>query len=283
MRHFLAYWKPQIADYEVERGGDLNHAASDRFDRTSPDDVVWIVTVRSGTLFLIGRIVVDLVANQETAEQVLGTTDLFEADYHVVAAAGTEMPVRNIEIGHLAGELRFESRAGRSRLDIADGRVNGQQLQQMRVLTPDSAAQLQAELLAWTPVGVSDGVSADHERYFEGSVSRMVGNVYERNAAARRACIEHYGSRCRVCGFDFEAVFGELGHGYIHVHHLTPLSQIAAEHELDPIRDLRPVCPNCHAMLHIHAPDRDRSTQSNRKIEAPAAVTTIGATDVSRP
>lgn len=36
----------------------------------------------------------------------------------------------------------------------------------------------------------------------------------------------------------------------IHVHHLIELNRIGREYEVDPIRDLRPVCPNCHAVIH---------------------------------
>ena len=45
-------------------------------------------------------------------------------------------------------------------------------------------------------------------------------------------------------------VYGERGVGFIHVHHLKPLSEISKEYEVDPIGDLRPLCPNCHAMIH---------------------------------
>jgi 5-methylcytosine-specific restriction protein A len=45
-----------------------------------------------------------------------------------------------------------------------------------------------------------------------------------------------------------------LGQGFIHVHHLKELASIAKEYEVDPIKDLRPVCPNCHAMLHQRKP-----------------------------
>jgi 5-methylcytosine-specific restriction protein A len=38
------------------------------------------------------------------------------------------------------------------------------------------------------------------------------------------------------------------------VHHLKSLAEIGAEYELDPVRDLRPVCPNCHAMIHRKYP-----------------------------
>ena len=53
---------------------------------------------------------------------------------------------------------------------------------------------------------------------------------------------------------DFKSIYGEIGDGFIHVHHLVDLSTIAAEYKVNPIRDLRPVCPNCHAMLHKTKP-----------------------------
>ena len=42
--------------------------------------------------------------------------------------------------------------------------------------------------------------------------------------------------------------------GFIHVHHLRQLSEIRKEYLVDPIKDLRPVCPNCHAVLHLRNP-----------------------------
>lgn len=92
------------------------------------------------------------------------------------------------------------------------------------------------------------------EGFYEGAVATILVNVYERNAAAREACIRFWGSKCTVCEFDFEKVYGELGSGFIHVHHLKPLSEIASTYRLNPIKDLRPVCPNCHAMLHRTRP-----------------------------
>jgi 5-methylcytosine-specific restriction protein A len=86
----------------------------------------------------------------------------------------------------------------------------------------------------------------------EGAVRQIFVNAYERNAVARDACIALHGVKCSVpsCGFDFGAIYGEHGRGYIHVHHLRPLSQVGEEYVIDPDNDLRPVCPNCHAMLH---------------------------------
>lgn len=90
--------------------------------------------------------------------------------------------------------------------------------------------------------------------YVEGTATEIVQTRYERDPAARAACLAHYGLACQVCGFDFGRRFGEFGAGFIHVHHLEQLAITAQEHPVDPVKDLRPVCPNCHAMLHRRRP-----------------------------
>jgi len=77
---------------------------------------------------------------------------------------------------------------------------------------------------------------------------------YERDERLRRSCIKAHGTRCSVCRMDFGERYGPLGHGFIHVHHLRPLADVGEEHDVDPINDMRPVCPNCHSMLHRRAP-----------------------------
>jgi 5-methylcytosine-specific restriction protein A len=92
------------------------------------------------------------------------------------------------------------------------------------------------------------------EQYIEGASKAVTVNTYERNSDARAKCIKHYGYKCAVCDFDFEAAYGTIGKNYIHVHHIVPLSEIRKEYELDPIEDLIPVCPNCHAVIHRTRP-----------------------------
>ena len=88
----------------------------------------------------------------------------------------------------------------------------------------------------------------------EGAVYRVSVSAYERNPEARRRCIAAHGAKCCICEFDFGKAYGSVVDGFIHVHHLAPLSQAGGEHEVDPVADLRPVCPNCHAVLHSHVP-----------------------------
>ncbi|MXW60963.1 MAG: hypothetical protein F4003_04150 [Acidimicrobiaceae bacterium] len=103
--------------------------------------------------------------------------------------------------------------------------------------------------------------------YPEGAKTRVEVNRYERNRGAREACIREHGVACKVCGLVFEKRYGQLGHGYIHVHHTTPLSEInyLDNYVIDPITNLVPVCPNCHAMLH-RDPGKTLTVEELRRI-----------------
>ena len=92
------------------------------------------------------------------------------------------------------------------------------------------------------------------EKYSEDARFSVTINAYERNPKARAACIAHHGHTCTVCGFDFAMEFGVLGEGFIHVHHIVPIGKMSKQYEIDPIADLIPVCPNCHAMVHRTEP-----------------------------
>ena len=94
----------------------------------------------------------------------------------------------------------------------------------------------------------------DDEKLYEGALVTVKANKYERNQKARRECVAKKGYQCSVCGRDFEATYGEIGKNFIHVHHLTPISTIGKEYELNVDTDLVPVCPNCHYMLHRKDP-----------------------------
>lgn len=84
----------------------------------------------------------------------------------------------------------------------------------------------------------------------EGSNTSIFVNRYERNPKARRKCIEHYGTKCQLCSFDFEEKYGAIGKDFIEFHHKVPISEIGGSYEVDSINDLIPVCSNCHSMLH---------------------------------
>ncbi len=98
-------------------------------------------------------------------------------------------------------------------------------------------------------VSVED-VIQEHTGYAEGDVQRTEANRYERNPLNRKLCLSAKGYDCAVCGMNFEKEYGELGHNFIHVHHIIPVSKLGSGYIINPLQDLIPVCPNCHAMLH---------------------------------
>jgi hypothetical protein len=87
-----------------------------------------------------------------------------------------------------------------------------------------------------------------HSTSVEGGRVEVTLSRVERSRRLRKACLDHYGTRCQACDVDLGEFYGPMASGLVHVHHLHPASQ--GERETDPIRDLRPVCPNCHLVIH---------------------------------
>lgn len=116
----------------------------------------------------------------------------------------------------------------------------------------------------------------DYEPRLEGGEAMQLLSARERDPVLRAACIAAQGCRCVVCGDDLGELYGEMGKGFIHVHHLNPLAARKGRSLTDPVKDLIPVCPNCHAIIHrgggAKSPDEVRRglRQRNRPIEAPS-------------
>jgi predicted HNH restriction endonuclease len=100
-------------------------------------------------------------------------------------------------------------------------------------------------------------VESSSQLYTEGTRIRITVEAIERSSKARAACLSHRGSACLACGLSFGQVYGAIGEGFIHVHHLQPVASRKSVYEIDPKEDLVPVCPNCHAMLHQRVPPFD--------------------------
>lgn len=89
--------------------------------------------------------------------------------------------------------------------------------------------------------------------FVEGASVQISVNAYERDPAARKACLRIHGYRCAACERNLSEIYGDVAAKIIHVHHVKPLSAIRAEYKVNPEKDLRPVCPNCHAVIHSKA------------------------------
>lgn len=119
---------------------------------------------------------------------------------------------------------------------------------------------------------ITDNSYNDELKYFEGKINSRVKEVFTltRNAFARKKCLEYHfpdkiNYRCTLCGFDFEKQYGSLGEKFIEVHHIeshTTKSMTKGKHEINPVKDLIPICSNCHSVIH-----RLRPAVSIRKME----------------
>lgn len=94
----------------------------------------------------------------------------------------------------------------------------------------------------------------------EGARIQITATVYERDPANRAKCLRKWGATCQICGFDAAKVYGKEFEGLIQVHHIEPLGIVGEAHIIDPEKDLIPVCPNCHMILHakkggVHTPE----------------------------
>lgn len=99
----------------------------------------------------------------------------------------------------------------------------------------------------------TDGFSDRNTAFSEGRRFETTQIRIERNSRLRAACLEKHGWACVVCKVNFVERYGDMGKGVIHVHHLDPISQAVGTRSVT-VDDVRPVCPNCHAMLHHRRP-----------------------------
>jgi 5-methylcytosine-specific restriction protein A len=127
-------------------------------------------------------------------------------------------------------------------------RKNADTFQQYSFEVTRDCLELLLELLPL--VSVDEAFEQNALGHPEGQKSRIEINEYGRDRRNRLACIKHHGTACKVCGLEFESIYGEIGTGFIEVHHIRPVSQIGQESPIDPINDLVPLCSNCHSMAH---------------------------------
>ena len=193
--------------------------------------------------------------------------DLFHSDIHdVVCVAGYEgiyrIPISFIskyaEEGHLSVEkdgfnykLQLKRYSGEMclRLTGSEKPITIEQFQVFRKFYEKT-----------NEIGLEQASSLS-----EGAKKTVVVNAYERNSIARKKCIEHYGVKCQVCGFDFAETYGFDYEGLIEVHHIIPISSIQSEYTVDPVTDLIPLCSNCHTAIHKKINNRCLTIEELRK------------------
>ncbi len=178
----------------------MNHTAGEQLRKIYPDDIIWIVTVfPPGELTLIGRLEVGERTNRKDAMRQLNADNLWPAKHHVIAKLGTEEPLRAVSLASIAEDLRFES--SRDRLNVVSGRVNGGQLQAMRLLTPSSVTLVKRE---WYGNDTPDISEAEKQI----SVGAGFGNA-EINDKVMRAGVAFITEWYETRGWDVKSVEAE--------------------------------------------------------------------------
>ena len=154
-RFYTHYWSTQTCN-EFYNGGlsgePLAHTAGGRFSSAGIEegDIVYVVSITQGQLFVIGRMEVMKIASTEEAAEFLKTDDLWEAEEHLLAREGSTTPCNylNSVESETVKQLRFHTSSG----DIVplkfvdDERLDRQTLRGIRELTSDSARILDTVL-----------------------------------------------------------------------------------------------------------------------------------------
>lgn len=98
----------------------------------------------------------------------------------------------------------------------------------------------------------------ENETIIEGQQRERKSKSYKRSARLRDAAIDYYMEdgkiNCAVCGFNFGDIYGELGKGYIEIHHIEPVfayDEDGVEQTIkEALENVAPLCSNCHRMIH---------------------------------
>ena len=181
-------------------------------------------------------------------------------------ALGTSGPQRRRRIKFVRSVIRAAANGLPIHVIIGDHKKQGDPVER-RLLDPvpwavvsydpisgDCVLQRGAE-----PVDLSDPDEQANIFGFEGEKRSWFKSHRKREARLRRAKIAEVLAlnngllSCEVpnCGFSFVDRYGEIGRGFAHVHHKTPLSKAPDKGRNVLLSELAVVCPNCHAMIHI--------------------------------
>ena len=207
--------------------------------RISKQDAEYELSTKYGMNETSAGYYIDSYEHMRKGDVYEHTTNKFATDYFLknIYQDNGKLALRNALISVEKHLKYYES--------LEKGKLNG-----IRQIYEKYSKFLDRELLD------DDALYPEEEEniYKEGKAQQVYVNKYERDRNARKKCIEHYGYKCFVCGILLEDKYGDIGKDFIHVHHIKELSTIKEEYTVDPINDLRPLCPNCHAMIHRKVP-----------------------------
>ncbi|MBR9867551.1 MAG: restriction endonuclease [Oceanospirillales bacterium] len=93
-------------------------------------------------------------------------------------------------------------------------------------------------------------VIPNFESAVEGNKKQLFVTTYERDPKLRKQAIAIHGVTCKGCNINFGKKYGPYAEGFIHIHHIIPISELGEAKQVNPETDLIPLCANCHAIIH---------------------------------
>lgn len=140
--HYLLFWQERSVIDHASNDLPLDVVASNQLMGVHPGDTIWIVTLtEERELVLAGKMVVSEVVEYEEAVRRMPDAGLWQAEYYAFPEPETEEYLRPMDIHDIVEDLRFEGE--NDRLNVRDGKVNPQQLQQMRKLSQETAEKFE--------------------------------------------------------------------------------------------------------------------------------------------
>jgi predicted HNH restriction endonuclease len=114
----------------------------------------------------------------------------------------------------------------------------------------------------------NDLLDENFDEFVEGFKNEIIKENSYRDRKLIDAAKKHFEPTCAICKFNFEKTYGLHGKGFIEMHHLIPISE---GKRISTVKDLVPVCSNCHRMLHkgkitLDVEDIKKMIQKNRGI-----------------
>jgi hypothetical protein len=155
MARFFTYSWQYTQARKGSETGPLGHAAGSRFSSRGiePGDFLYIVAVRRGQMYLLGKMLLGKIVSKEEARRILGT-ERHDAREHLIASACTQAQLVQVPMA-LIKELRFSRGSRKEGLAFRDEDILASQtMRVIRELDPDSATRLDGllgEMVAYLP------------------------------------------------------------------------------------------------------------------------------------
>jgi N utilization substance protein B len=155
-RYFTHYWNREqyqesLAGDKAVKGTPLDHTAGTMFTLRGikPGDIVYVVSVKEGRLYLIGKMEVgEILFSDEEARSRIGY-EPWSAPEHLIARVCTPIQPDLLVPADMVERLRFISPLGKVRPKFdKPGVLNRQALRIIRELEPESAEELNSLLPA---------------------------------------------------------------------------------------------------------------------------------------